>query len=75
MMFNQEDPKPSKTKLMIILVALIAWTLAGIGAFIMSILCFGKSGTTAQQAIGLALSFLFGPFYWIYYFAVRNYCK
>lgn len=54
---------------------IIIWVALGVGAFIMSLVCFGYSGTTAQQVIGLVLAMFFGPFYWIYYGVVKNYCK
>ena len=53
----------------------IIWIALGVAAFIMSLVCFGYSGTTAQQVIGLVLAILFGPFYWIYYLVVKNYCR
>lgn len=53
----------------------ILWIAAGIAAFVMSIMCFGKSGTGAQHIIGVLLAIFFGPFYWIYYFAVASYCR
>lgn len=59
----------------LIVVLTLIWIIAGIAAFIMSLVCFGKSGTTLQHVIGLVLSCLFGPFYWIYYGIVKDYCK
>lgn len=56
-------------------VFVILWVFVGLAAFIMSLVCFGRSGSTAQHIIGLLLSIFFGPFYWIYYFAVSSYCK
>jgi hypothetical protein len=44
-------------------------------AFIISIMCFGKSGTIVQQIVGLLLAIFFGPFYWLYYISVKSYCK
>ena len=54
---------------------LFLWIIVGVAAFIMSIICFGRSGSTAQHIIGLLLSIFFGPFYWIYFLAVSSYCK
>jgi len=51
------------------------WIVVGVAAFIMSIVCFGLSGSTAQHVIGLLLSIFFGPFYWIYFLAVSSYCR
>jgi len=79
MAIQQEQQKPPKSVIFIPIVVFLVsllWVLAGIAAFITSIVCFGKSGTTSQHAIGLILAFLFGPFYWIYYFAAKNsYCR
>lgn len=56
-------------------IAILLWILAGVAAFIISLACFGGSGTTAQKVIGFLLAFLFGPFYFIYFYVSRNYCK
>jgi hypothetical protein len=53
----------------------VAWALAGAIAFIMSIVCFGYSGTTSEHVIGLLLAIFFGPFYWLFYYFAPNYCK
>lgn len=52
-----------------------AWVLIGLIAFIYSLFCFSKSGTTGQKVIGLLLSMLIGPFYFIYVYASSTYCK
>ena len=69
-----EEPKPTLWDSFVFLVMLI-WVVAGIVAFVMSILCFGKSGTIAQQVVGLLLAVFFGPFYWLYFVAVKSYCN
>ena len=51
------------------------WLLAGALAFLWSIMCFGKSGSMAQQIVGLLLAILFGPFYWLYFYSVKKYCR
>lgn len=58
-----------------LMIFILLWILAGVAAFITSIVCFGKSGTTAQHVVGLLLAFFFGPFYWIYYAVARDYCR
>lgn len=51
------------------------WYGLGIAAFITSLVCFGYEGKTSLKIIGLILSFLVGPFYWIYYYAAKSsYC-
>ena len=52
-----------------------AWVLMGLIAFIYSLFCFSKSGTIGQKVIGLLLSMLIGPFYFIYVYASSTYCK
>lgn len=61
----------------VLFVTIIAmlWILAGITAFIMSVVCFKFNGTGLQKFLGLILAILFGPFYWIYYGLSSTYCK
>lgn len=59
----------------LVLVFLLFWVISGIAAFFMSILCFAYSGTLLEKVGGFAISVLFGPFYWIYYAFVNNYCN
>jgi sterol desaturase/sphingolipid hydroxylase (fatty acid hydroxylase superfamily) len=79
--FGPQPPKDetssdgSKTILIISTIFLVLWVFAGIAAFLMSLLCFGKSGTTAQHVVGFLLAIFFGPFYWIYYFVAASYCR
>lgn len=52
------------------------WVFLGLAGFVFSLICFGKSGTTGQHVVGLILSILFGPIYWIFYLAMGpTYCK
>lgn len=53
---------------------LIIWIIIGIIAFIVSLFCFGFSGSTTEKIIGLLLAIFFGPFYFIYFFFNKNYC-
>jgi hypothetical protein len=53
---------------------LLLWVVLGLAAFVMSVLCFGYSGTTAQHAVGVMFALLFGPFYWVYYAVSADYC-
>ena len=71
---NEEEKKRTPAKI-IIGVVLIIWVILGIVGFIMSIICFGRSGTTGQHIIGLLIAIFFGPIYWIFYLAVPDYCK
>lgn len=71
---NGEENKKTPAKI-IITILLVIWVILGITGFIMSIVCFGRSGSTSQHIVGLLLAILFGPIYWIFYFAVPDYCK
>jgi hypothetical protein len=53
----------------------VIWSLIGLAAFVMSIVCFGRSGTTGQHVVGLLLAMFFGPFYWIFYGVSPDYCN
>ncbi len=57
-----------------LLVFLVVWIILGIIAFIMSIACFGFSGSMAEKVIGLLLACFFGPFYWLYFYFNKSYC-
>jgi hypothetical protein len=71
---NEDQTKNTPVKIVILIIAIV-WILLGIIGFIMSLICFGRSGTTTQHVIGLLISIFFGPIYWIFYFAVPDYCK
>lgn len=73
---EQNKLKP-KHKIIIILSILffVVWIIGGIAAFIMSLVCFGKGGSTTEKVIGLLLAIFFGPFYFIYLYASSTYCK
>ena len=58
----------------IIIIGLIWWIMGFIG-FIWSLVCFGKSGSTAQKIVGLLMALFLGPFYFIYYFVDKTYCR
>ena len=57
-----------------ILLFLIFWIISGFIAFITSIVCFFRSGTTFEKIIGLLLAIFFGPFYFIFFALNGNYC-
>ena len=74
-MEDDERNKSSKKLTAGMRVFISLWMLAGIAAFIASIYCMGQQGTTGEKAVGLILAILFGPFYWLYFFASPSYCK
>jgi hypothetical protein len=45
---------------------LIVWAVLGLAAFVKSITCFAKGGTTTEKSVGLIIAMLFGPFYYLY---------
>jgi hypothetical protein len=69
--------KPAYKKWTLLIPVILAslWALAGIAAFITSLLCFGRTGTFGDKVLGLILSIFFGPIYWIYFWANREYCR
>jgi len=60
---------------LIIILFFLIWIFAGLSAFIMSIVCFGSSGSTFDKVIGLVIFIFFGPFYWLYYAVNKKYCR
>jgi hypothetical protein len=54
---------------------ILLWVFLGIVAFIMSLICFGKSGTLVDKILGLLLAFIFGPFYFFFFAFNKNYCR
>lgn len=60
---------------LIILVIIVAYLLIHAWAVIKSLLCFSKSGTTAEHIIGLLLAIFLGPIYFIYLYANKDYCN
>ncbi len=58
-----------------IIMFFIVWVLFGFAAFIMSIVCFGYSGSTSEKFVGLLIAFFLGPFYFIFYGVNKNYCR
>ena len=74
--YTNDQEKDNKSSLKIVIsIIIVIWVILGITGFIMSIVCFGRSGTTTQHVVGLLLSIFFGPIYWIFYLAVPDYCK
>lgn len=53
----------------------IIWAILGIVAFIYSLVCFGKSGSSLDKIVGLLLAIFFGPLYFIYLIFNKSYCR
>ncbi len=58
-----------------VMIFALLWFLAGLIAFIWSLVCFAKSGTTADKVLGLLLAFFFGPLYFFYLGFYKSYCR
>jgi hypothetical protein len=41
----------------------------------MSLVCFGYSGNVGEKILGVILSIILGPLFWLYYYASSSYCK
>ena len=65
----------ARGKNVILLVLVAVWILAGISAFVYSLYCFTKSGTTAEKILGFLLAMISGPFYFIYVAMYKAYCR
>jgi len=64
----------SKAAGITILILILVWVVAGLAAFITSLVCFGKGGSMGEKIIGLLLAIFFGPFYWLYFIFAKSYC-
>lgn len=71
---DQRAIKTFETTVLVTTIVLLIWGLVGFAGFVMSLVCFGRSGSTSQHVIGLILAILLGPFYWIYFFVSKSYC-
>ena len=58
-----------------IMISVLIWVLIGLVAFITSIVCFTRSGTTFDKFMGLLLALFFGPFYFLFFAFNKSYCK
>ena len=67
------DAKKVRTTFVAILA--LAWLLFGAAAFFFSLVCFGRSGSFGEKVFGFLLALVFGPFYFVYYFADAAYCR
>ena len=51
------------------------WVIGGISAFIASFVCMFYSGSMIEKVLGVLLSIVVGPFYWIYFWLMKGYCS
>jgi len=72
---NEQENKPLQKSVIVLYIFLLLWGLLGLIAFIMSLICFGRSGTLIEKIIGLLLAIFFGPLYFIFYMFNKSYCR
>lgn len=51
------------------------WLLFGLIGFVMSLVCFGYSGSIGEKILGIVIALVLGPWYFLYYFSSGSYCK
>jgi hypothetical protein len=51
------------------------WLLFGLIGFVMSLVCFGYSGSVGEKIMGIIIAIVLGPWYFLYYFSSGSYCK
>ncbi len=55
---------------------IVIWSILGVLAFFTSLICFGfRSSSLDQKVLGLLVSLVLGPFYWLYFFFNKDYCR
>lgn len=72
---NEQENNPLSKSVIALYIFVLLWGLIGLIAFIMSLICFGRSGTLIEKIIGLLLAIFFGPFYFIFYMFNKSYCR
>ena len=72
---NEQENNPLSKSVIVLYIFLLLWGLIGLIAFIMSLICFGRSGTLTEKIIGLLLAIFFGPLYFIFYIFNEKYCR
>jgi hypothetical protein len=57
-----------------IFIFIIIWCLLGLAAFVVSLVCIGRSGSTGAKILGVVLALFLGPLYFLM-FLVPSYCR
>jgi hypothetical protein len=52
-----------------------AWALLGLAGFVYSLICAGKTPSPVKAVLGIVIAILFGPLYWVYWYADKEYCR
>jgi|TARA_Y100000389_G_scaffold178472_1_gene191710 ATP-dependent Zn protease len=75
---NNDDIKDKKNEksivYWIVIIFILLWLLIGILGWFFSIYCFKYNKNKEKNIIGLLIATIFGPFYWLYYLYIDNYC-
>jgi len=54
----------------------LIWLFTGLLAFLTSLICFAFNGSISDKFLGLIISLIIGPFYWLYFiFNNSGYCS
>jgi hypothetical protein len=72
---NEQENNPLPKFIIAVYIFILIWGLLGLVAFIMSLICFSRSGTLLEKFMGLILAFLLGPLYFIFYGLDKEYCR
>lgn len=80
MFFNQENFDSTQTVDITpfgegLLTFIFVWVFIGFVAFILSLMCFARSGSKFDKIMGLLLAIFFGPFYFLFYIFNKDYCR
>ena len=59
----------------LLVIVLFIFIIVAIYCLIKSLMCFGKSGSTAEKIFGVIIAFFTGPFYLLYLNFNEGYCN
>lgn len=60
---------------LIIILLIVLLAVVTITAFIHSLICFGRSGTTTDKVVGVLVAWFTGPFFYLYRSFNKGYCR
>jgi hypothetical protein len=60
--------------ILILIIVFWLWVIMGFIAFLTSLICFARNGSTIDKVVGLLLALFFGPFYFLFYAFKKDYC-
>lgn len=63
-----------KTIALFVSIFTLLWFLTGLLGWLMSIYCFKYNKTKIENVVGILIATFLGPFYWLYYIYMQNYC-